>query len=341
MFTRKRPTSSLPEAHGEIATGIGYDALRFLTQQGLEHTPANYALAWCVKVDRRSLVAITIDTILMDGRKLSQADADRIMIAEVQREKAVAETNDPHHEALRHHTLRLADLTADATTQSSDFGRELTTELSRLSTGTGSVEQIVHAMVERTQSVEAQLSAASREIESLRNEVETIRDDAQRDALTGLFNRRGVLQELGARRRSTSGVVAMCDVDHFKAVNDRFGHGVGDRVLKGVAASLTDSMEGHVVARWGGEEFLVVIDNIDITRATRMLERARLDLAARSFKLRENDQPLGAITMSVGLAPLDGIAVANAIEAADRMLYSAKRQGRNQIAFDAKLTSAA
>ncbi|WP_267382426.1 MULTISPECIES: GGDEF domain-containing protein [unclassified Sphingomonas] len=314
----------------EAATGAGYEALQFLTQQRLEHTPANFALAWHLKTDRRGMTAMAVDAILMEGRPLTQSDVDRIMIAEARRGKGDEEA-DPRQDALRHQTLRLADLAAGAATQSSEFGRDLSADLFHLSGGAGSVEQIVKAMVQRTRGVEAQLNAASREIEDLRQQVEVTRDDAQRDALTGLLNRRGATQELTARRKADPGVVALCDIDHFKSVNDQFGHSVGDRVLKAVAGSLSDSVGAHTVARWGGEEFLIIFDGLRLEDAAGILERTRKDLEAKSFKIRNSDETLGTITISIGAASLAGIKRDDAIEAADRMLYEAKRQGRNRI----------
>ena len=335
MFSLKRSPAPAPAQRADPATGVGQDALHFLSEHGLDHGPVNYALAWCVKAERRSMVAMAVDAILMEGRTLTQSDVDRIMAVEarlpVGSPDGAPGAADPRQDALRHQTLRLADLAAGAASQSSAFGRDLSTGLFHLTGGTQSVEQIVSAMVLRTRGVEEKLQAASREIEDLRQQVESTRDDAQRDALTGLPNRRGVLAEL-AKRRPGPGVVALCDVDHFKVVNDRYGHGVGDRVLKGVAASLAQSVGLHMVARWGGEEFLILLDGIAMDEAAPLLDRARTDLAARSFKLRATDEPLGTVTVSIGAAPLVGSTADDAIEAADRMLYAAKGAGRNRLA---------
>ena len=331
MFARRKAIAMATPSLAEAATGAGYEALRFLSQQKLEHTPSNFALAWQLKTDRRGMTAMAIDAILMEGRSLTQADVDRIMIAQTRRDRDAADAADPRQDALRHQTLRLADLAAGAATQSSDFGRDLSADLFHLGGSEGSVQQIVKAMVHRTRGVEAQLIAASKEIEDLRQQVEVTRDDAQRDALTGLLNRRGATQELSARRKSDPGVIALCDIDHFKAVNDQFGHSVGDRVLKAVAGSLADSAGVHTVARWGGEEFLIIIDGASIATAAGLLERTRQDLEARSFKIRNSEEALGTITISIGAASLAGVKRDEAIEAADRMLYEAKRQGRNRV----------
>jgi diguanylate cyclase len=340
MFKRKRQSVPTARPLVEVASGVGYEALAFLTQHELEHTPANYVLAHRVKADRRSLVAMAIDTILMDGRTLRQADVDRIMLADAQRGRPKADVPDPHQEALRHQTLRLADLTAGAVVQSSDFGRDLSSGLTELAGNPNAVERIVAAMVQRTRVVEDRLVRASGEIEALREQVETFRDDAYRDALTGLLNRRGMLHELSERQPSHRGVIAMCEVDHFKLINDRHGHAVGDRVLKGVAASISESIGVHVVARWGGEEFLILADGIDMGAGATLFEQARQDLAARAFKVRETGEPLGAVTVSIGAATLADKSLEEAIEAADQMLYAAKRRGQSMVITDHPLADA-
>lgn len=309
------------------APDAGQEALRFLATQGLPPTPDNYAFAWQARVDRHGLVAMAVDAILMDGRAVLPGDVARIMTAASR--STAAPDDDPQQNALRHQTLRLADLAAGAAASSSTFERDLSNKLHRLEVGPASTQQIVEAMIGRTQAVEAELRTASREIELLRQQVEVVRDDAQRDALTGLLNRRGAMHELSGRPLTARGVIALCDVDHFKSVNDRFGHGVGDRVLKGVAASLSDSCHVHQVARWGGEEFLVILDEFDMTQARGVMERACVHLTGRTFRVRETDEAIGRVSMSIGLATLQGQAVEEAIELADRRLYAAKRAGRD------------
>ncbi|MGI4730693.1 MAG: GGDEF domain-containing protein [Janthinobacterium lividum] len=282
-------------------------------------------------MDRRGLAAVAVDAILMEGRPVTVADIDRILKAEAERAAKAQPSLDPEHDALRHQARRLAELTADAVEQSHDFGSDLSANAFQLTGGAESVDQIVKAMVQRTRGVEAQLRDASREIDELRQQVEASRDDAKRDALTGLLNRRGAMQELAGRKREATGVIALCDVDRFKQINDRFGHGVGDRVLKGIAASLSGSLNPHVVARWGGEEFFIYLDGVSTAAATALLERAREGVEARTFRLRDDGKAIGTVTVSIGLADFAGISVADSIEAADRMLYVAKRDGRNRV----------
>jgi diguanylate cyclase len=329
-----RTNSIHPTSLAEAATGPGYEALRFLSEQRLDHNPVNFALAWRCKTDRHSIAAMAVDAIIMEGRRLVQADVDLITAAA--RPNGGNAATEPSHDALRHQTLRLADIAAHAASRSSDFGRDLSAGLFQLSGGPSSVEQIVKAMVQRNHDIQAQLNAASSEIEELRQQVEISRDDAHRDALTGLLNRRGARREMSARRSSRNSSVALCDIDHFKQVNDTFGHGVGDRVLKAVGDCLSQSLGSHTLARWGGEEFLVFLDSVTVAKAVEILERARSNLEERTYRDRQTDELIGSVTISIGVAAFGGTKQDVAIEAADQMLYEAKRAGRNRVVAETR-----
>jgi len=132
----------------------------------------------------------------------------------------------------------------------------------------------------------------------------------------------------------------MCDIDHFKQVNDRFGHAVGDRVLRAIGSTLAEICTGHVVARYGGEEFAVLFTGVSLGEAETMLERARATVAGKRYRLRESDAPLGEITFSAGLTiATPGEILGTVLGRADRLLYAAKAEGRNCVrgaATDAK-----
>jgi diguanylate cyclase (GGDEF)-like protein len=160
-----------------------------------------------------------------------------------------------------------------------------------------------------------------------------------RDALTGLYNRSFFLNQVGplAEFNAVRGLglaVLMLDIDHFKRVNDTFGHDVGDHVLREVASVLRDATRPEdLVARYGGEEFILALPVAAFDQASGRAERIRSTLAERrivadGFSLR--------VTASLGLAfaPPDRLSSASAmITAADRLLYQAKHTGRNRVAF--------
>lgn len=156
---------------------------------------------------------------------------------------------------------------------------------------------------------------------------------AHHDELTGLLNRRaglGLLEEeiQRSRRYGTPLCVASCDLDHFKRVNDRHGHAVGDRVLNDTARMMKQAMRQHDhVIRLGGEEFLLLLPGVTQDEASQAVERLRQRFASTPIA----DVRLH-LTLSAGIAQLEGDEQADALlERADRALYGAKAQGRNRV----------
>ncbi|MEK8033974.1 diguanylate cyclase [Ideonella sp. DXS29W] len=158
---------------------------------------------------------------------------------------------------------------------------------------------------------------------------------AMEDQLTGLANRRRVEHELpqqleAARLRQTPLCLAAIDLDHFKQVNDHWGHAVGDDVLRAVAQLLVAHTRGtDLVARLGGEEFIVVLGGTPLAMAREVCERLRQAVASHDW------QPLGAglkVTISVGLCAAEAASsMRDLMERADALLYAAKRGGRNRV----------
>lgn len=165
-----------------------------------------------------------------------------------------------------------------------------------------------------------------------------LREQASRDSLTGLLNRRA-FHELAsqmlktARRRKESVALFMIDLDHFKRINDRYGHAEGDLVLKRVGDTLlATARENDIVARYGGEEFVMALLGVDTPESLIAAERVRMAIAGIADTRQR-------ITTSIGVASLPSPAekgdTAQQLEAllaaADRALYAAKRGGRNRI----------
>jgi diguanylate cyclase (GGDEF)-like protein len=172
----------------------------------------------------------------------------------------------------------------------------------------------------------------------------TLEQMATHDMLTGVINRR-VMTELAetelklVERHGTPVCMALLDVDHFKQVNDVHGHQVGDLVLKALAQHAKTHLR-HVdkLARWGGEEFLLMLPAIPLPEAMAALERVRHDIAS----LRFPERPGLTVTFSAGLAMAKpGESLERLIERADMALYEAKRQGRNRcvLALDQTLSA--
>lgn len=329
----RRVTSSPSPATVVIPEDVGPNVLAFLSRQHLPAIPANYSLGYLVVTNADGLAARAVDAVVMNGDRLTQADVNRILTAHGPRD---AEPQGESEDAakVRRHTVRLAELTQTAVAETGDFSRALEAEQTLLA-GTVAIAELVATMIERSTRTETQLVKAAKQIEDLRQEVETAKGDAHFDSLTGLHNRRGVLAKLQSLPPEQRPLLAICDIDRFKTVNDRYGHVVGDRVLKLVANSIKDSCGQNILARWGGEEFLVIFSGaVTADEAFTILDKARQDLGNRKVKLRATDQPLGTLSFSAGITSFGGKSLDQAIAAADMLLYKAKENGRNQVLVD-------
>ena len=160
---------------------------------------------------------------------------------------------------------------------------------------------------------------------------------AMRDGLTGAFNKRFLLDRLDeefahASRHGRSLAVLVMDLDHFKKVNDAFGHAAGDQVLVDVAALVQANLRtADLFARYGGEEFVVLMRDTDLNTATSVAERMRVSLAEEVTVFKGT--PIRT-TVSIGVTAMPPVRVGSAMELfvrADRLLYQAKETGRNRV----------
>ena len=167
--------------------------------------------------------------------------------------------------------------------------------------------------------------------------LEQIRQLATHDDLTGLLNRRAMLDrmQLEQRRSLRSGsplLIAQLDIDHFKAVNDTHGHAAGDLVLQSFADTVRRNVrDTDVLARWGGEEFVLLLCDTPAADAVALMERLRQAVQAMQVPVAQGGQPI-TVTVSIGLArhtPADPLA--GTLERADQALYAAKAGGRNRV----------
>lgn len=185
----------------------------------------------------------------------------------------------------------------------------------------------------------AKLEESKQEIDTLRKNLQEVTNEAQKDGLTGLYNRRtfdALLEEqiAEAQENKTELCLLMLDVDHFKKFNDTYGHLLGDEVLKIVSRTLTDTLKGRdIVARFGGEEFVVFLPSTPLEGAIKVAEVIRESIASKELKRKDTGENFGRITVSVGAARyrhgVDNIQ--KLVKRADEALYDAKKLGRNRV----------
>ncbi len=167
--------------------------------------------------------------------------------------------------------------------------------------------------------------------------------DAMLDLLTGIGNRRMAEARLETAEREWQAAkipygLLMVDIDHFKKINDRFGHEIGDRALRMVAQSLSNGLRSYdFLGRWGGEEFLAIIENTDLAELALVAERMRLLVESSLIFIDEIDRRLDAavrVTVSIGGALAEaGEAPAALLARADQHMYLSKQAGRNCVSL--------
>lgn len=197
---------------------------------------------------------------------------------------------------------------------------------------------LTQAMLDQTRDIQEELRQRAIETTQLRTTLQSAQREAHLDHLTGLPNRRDFDTRLrqvadAAAREGRPAVVALCDIDHFKAVNDAHGHDTGDRVLILVASALKKAAgDGFYVARHGGEEFALIFEDCAVSAAVAIVDELRCGLAARRLINQVTHEPIGHVTFSAGIAALEPVANGTAsLKRADKALYAAKQGGRNRV----------
>ena len=191
---------------------------------------------------------------------------------------------------------------------------------------------------ERNRALEQQLSAAAARIARLKDTLAEVKREATTDALTSLCNRKAFDARLRkalsvAKSDGTAVSVLLIDVDHFKRVNDTYGHHAGDLVLRLIGRLLCDNVKGRdTAARYGGEEFAIILAGADGNAGAIVAEQIRAALDSKRLVNKASGEDMGAITLSVGVAQFrPGEAASSLVSRADAALYRAKRNGRNQV----------
>lgn len=315
-----------------------FDAIgEFLFDHRLTSDPVHYAFAYRVLATPDGALARTVAALTEGGVRLTDRDIASLSGAPAAAAMPVSDAL-KRAEALVAQTRTQIDdfsgLVSRIRAETSGFGRDLAASVDAIDPLLApEIIDLAAAMLTRVQRAEQRLDSATAEAAELRAELAEARDDARVDSLTGLGNRRALLEGFAAHLAGGGlGCLAICDVDYFKRINDQFGHAVGDRVLAAIAKTLDDSCANALVTRYGGEEFAVLFDGIGLDQAAGLLDRARATVAAKCYRVRDSDSVLGTITFSAGIVEMGRAeSFDDAFARADALLYDAKEGGRNQI----------
>lgn len=237
-------------------------------------------------------------------------------------------------------------------TSSEDFSGSLDKEARGLSddASPAKIRQTIEFLLAENRKMRAEtnkltenLERSKDQIQNLRSSLEQSRKNELLDPLTNIPNRRQLEAFLAehmenARAKNTPLSLVMADIDHFKRVNDHFGHLIGDEVLKYFAHLLAKHVRGSdLTARYGGEEFAMVLLNTTADTAAMIVERIRTEMEKAKLMVTESNKPLGTITASFGIAEYCvGDDWDSLVKRADTNLYAAKNSGRNRIIADQK-----
>jgi diguanylate cyclase len=247
------------------------------------------------------------------------------------------------HAVLRH----LGQVADSAGHEAEDFSHSLAAAVDRLTDELDAegLGELIRDLAVHTASVRAsaeemrvQIAASTREIADLKEQLEQIQTEALTDPLTRLRNRRGFERAsarlLDGRPTALAGCsVLMADIDHFKRINDTYRHLLGDQVLKGVAHILGEVLKRtDLAARFGGEEFAILLPDTALGDALHVAERIRLAVSRARIQRSGQSEYIDQITISLGAAcAVSGENLEQLVERADRALYRAKQSGRNRV----------
>jgi diguanylate cyclase len=320
-------------------------ALQFMTRQDAPLHPVSYAVWYEYVAGINSRLKTEVDALTRDGARLSD-DATYALYR-----KHVADVDEETSRRISTNVQRIVAQVSESAEQAGDRASRFGSTLERLSesleqpgagaSAPGSIKDFLRDTRDMQQAIgdlRARLDESRREADRLKLEVSRAREEALVDALTGLANRKGfdmaIASCLGEAGPGKPGpCLLMLDIDHFKRINDSYGHLFGDRVLASLGQLLKANVKGRdTAARYGGEEFAVLLPETPLAGALGLAEILRKAVAGGRVKRIDKPETIGNITVSIGLAEFRaGEPVAELIGRADQALYASKSGGRNRV----------
>ena len=319
-------------------------AVPMMVKHAVPPTPHNYAIWYHYVAGLDPELKKVLDKKLQQSESLAATDSAHLYSTYIAPE---SELEQQQQDTL-YRLIQQIGKSVDATnTETEQLGSALTVAASGLNAAeidaeerkllnqlVADLNQNIEGFARSTAQFQSQLDAARDEIDQLRQALEQSKWAANHDNLTGLHNRSAFQQQISylhSQHKSQSAYLILVDIDHFKQINDSFGHNAGDKVLQAVGKLLGRVAKPDIfTARYGGEEFAILIDKVSQQQAQQFADKLRLSLAEKKFN---HSATSISVTASFGLAPLTlDSSISDCIEKADNALYQAKQSGRNRVA---------
>lgn len=326
--------------------------MRHLRSIGIPAYPRNYELLYAYVSGSNPALNRSIEKLLRENVDVPESEIEAIFnefIGEDRIGQKIEEIGDRIGDEIVQ-TISLLSETAESNKLFSAALTQTRTDLAERQDA-GSVDGIVRRLSDATGAADVvnrkltrQLEEARRHIEELQHNLELVRFESLTDDLTTLANRKHFDRSISRLVREgaehdRSFALVMVDIDHFKAFNDTYGHQTGDQVLRLVALSLKQTLNGHDIAcRYGGEEFALLLPGQGLWQAVSVADQIRTAVMGKELVKRSTGENLGRITISLGVAVWHaGDAAADLVARADQALYAAKRGGRNTVRNETQL----
>lgn len=342
--------SDLSRVDTDRSFAVGQQAIELMKAYGSSASPRSYAVWYTYVSGHQPLLNEAVKRITAEHGALRDDTIEVLYDTYLDSRRQVAETERAGTTLLfeMEQVLEMLDVALGSTARYGASLQAFSQDIVAPTVNRARLRDLVASLIVATRDVtannrtlEARMRESREEIRSLHEMLEAVRVESLTDPLTGIGNRklfeevlRKAVGDAVANRQSIALIVL--DIDHFKRFNDVYGHLTGDRVLRLVALTMREMVDSRAtIARFGGEEFGVIVPYGRRDDALDLAERIRTSVMGRELVKRSSGESLGRVTVSVGVAAYRaGDTAVSLIERADQCMFAAKRSGRNRVVVD-------